>query len=331
VTRPIRDAVVDFVCYWSRRAETLVGRLIAWLGIPVSKYYEWRRRYGRRNEHNGRIPRDHWLLDGEKSAILDYEQQHPEEGYRRLAYMMLDEDVVAASPSSVYRVLKDAGRLGKTRGCPSRKGRGFVQPSAPHRHWHIDISYLNICGTFYYLCSVLDGYSRYIVHWEIRESMKEADVETVLQRARERFPASQPRIISDNGPQFVARDFKAYIRQCGMTHVRTAPYYPQSNGKIESWHRTLKRECIRPKTPLNLEDARRIVTRYVQHYNEVRLHAGIGYVTPGDRLAGQDDAILADRRRKLSDARLARRVAHQTLIATPTATAQHRGAVPVLS
>ena len=330
MAQTIRDAVVDFVRYWSRRAETLVGRLIAWLGIPSSKYYDWRRRHGRCNGHNARLPRSHWLLDWEKAAILEYQQQHPKEGYRRLAYMMLDADVVAASPSSIYRVLKNAERLANRTSGPSLKGRGFAQPSAPHGHWHIDISYLNICGTFYYLCSVLDGYSRYIVHWEIRESMKEADVETVLQRAHERFPGARPRIISDNGPQFVARDFKTFIRQCGMTHVRTSPFYPQSNGKIESWHKTIKRECIRPKTPLNLEDARRIVAHYVQHYNEARLHAGIGYVTPRDRLDGHDEAIRANRRRKLAEARFARRAAHQTQTGALNTLLQRIAAAPAL-
>ena len=194
----------------------------------------------------------------------------------------------------------------------------------------MDISYLNISGTFYYLCSVLDGYSRYMVHWEIRESMKEADVETVLQRAHERFPAATPRIISDNGPQFVARDFKVFIRQCGMTHVRTAPFYPQSNGKIESWHKTIKRECIRPKTPLNLADARRVVTGYVQHYNEVRLHAGIGYVAPKDRLDGRDEAIRQNRRRKLAEARITRRAAHHTQTGAPSTPLQRSVAAPVL-
>lgn len=83
----------------------------------------------------------------------------------------------------------------------SSKGKGFQQPKSPHSHWHIDIAYLNIRGTFYHLISVLDGYSRYIVHWEIRENMKEHDVEVVLQRAREKFPDKTPRIISDNGPR----------------------------------------------------------------------------------------------------------------------------------
>jgi transposase InsO family protein len=91
-----------------------------------------------------------------------------------------------------------------------------------------------------------------------------------LPRAPERFPGVTPRIISDNGPQFIARDVKEFIRLCGMTHVRTSPYYPQSNGKIERWHRILKEECIRPGTPLTLEDARRIVAKFVEYYNTIR-------------------------------------------------------------
>jgi len=83
---------------------------------------------------------------------------------------------------------------------PSRKGTGFDQPLRPHQHWHIDVAYVNVAGTFYYLCSILDGASRAIVHWEIRETMKEADVECILERARERYPGAKPRIISDNGP-----------------------------------------------------------------------------------------------------------------------------------
>jgi transposase InsO family protein len=111
--------------------------------------------------------------------------------------MMLDADVVAVSPATTYRVLRAAGRLNRWNKKPSKKGTGFVQPLAPHEHWHVDISYLNVAGTFYYLCSLLDGASRAIVHWEIREQMTELDVECVMQRARERFPGAKPRIISD--------------------------------------------------------------------------------------------------------------------------------------
>ena len=292
---------------WSEKTGLPATRLVKGLGLGRSKYYDWRRRYGKVNEHNAWIPRDHWLEHWEKEAIIAYHMDHRDDGYRRLTYMMIDEDIAAASASSVYRVLSGAGLLGRWNRTPSKKGTGFQQPLKPHEHWHTDISYINIRGTFYYLCSVLDGFSRYIVHWDIRQSMREADVEIVLQRGRERFPGAEPRIISDNGPQFIAKDFKEFIRLSGMTHVRTAPFYPQSNGKQERWHATLKRECIRPGTPLDVADARRIVAEFVAHYNDVRLHSAIGYIAPKDKLEGHAEAILVDRERKLTAARETRR------------------------
>jgi len=284
---------------------------VDWLDITQSKYHDWRHRYGKVNEHNGWIPRDHWLTGEEKRAILDFWEEYPLEGYRRLTYMLIDRDLVAASPTSVYRVLRDAGVLKRRTSNPSKKGTGFEQPLRPHQHWHIDISYLNVSGTFYYLCSVLDGASRFIVHWDIRESMTEMDVELIVERARDKYPGVKPRIISDNGPQFIARDFKEYIRLTGMTHVRTSPYYPQSNGKIERWHKSLKTEAIRPMTPLTLEDARRVVAGFVQHYNEVRLHSAIGYITPKDSLEGRAPAIHALREARLAAAREARAAQRQ--------------------
>jgi transposase InsO family protein len=303
VTHDTRDEIVDYVQRWSDRTGLPAKRLVQWIGLGMSKYYDWKERYGQVNEHNGLVPRDHWLEAWEREAILAFHAQHPLEGYRRLTYMLMDADRVAASPATVYRVLKAAGCFQRWNRCESSKGQGFQQPLTPHEHWHIDISYVNVCGTFYYLISVLDGASRYIVHWELRESMKEADVEIVLQRAREAFPGMTPRIISDNGPQFVARDFKEFIRRSGMTHVRTSPYYPQSNGKLERWHGTLKQDCLRPGVPLSIEEARTLVGRFVEHYNHVRLHSAIGYVTPADRLAGRQAAIFAARDQKLAVAR----------------------------
>jgi putative transposase len=294
---------VDFIGYWSRRTGIDISRFLRWIGIFSSKFYDWKGRYGKVNEHNHWIPRDFWLEDWEKEAIIQFFLTHPDEGYRRLAFMMLDQEIVAVSPTSVYRVLSEAGYLKKWNRRPSSKGDGFKGPSRPHEHWHIDVSYLNIRGTFYYLCGVLDGYSRNVVHWEIRESMTEPEVEIILQRAKEKYSPERPRIISDNGPQFIARDFKEFIRISGMDHVRTSPYYPQSNGKIERWHQSLKRECIRPLCPLSLDEARRIVQEFVEHYNTKRLHSAIGYITPKDKLEGRDRQIFAERDRKLHEAR----------------------------
>ena len=240
---------------------------------------------------------------GRKQAILDFYRQHPLEGYRRLTFMMLDADIVAVSPSSVWRVLSRAGLLRKWNDKASHKGTGFEQPSEPHQHGHSDVSYSNVSGTFYYLCSVLDGYSRGIVHGDLREAMREADVEIILQAAKEKHPQAKPRIISDNGPQFLAKDCKEFIRISGMTHVRTSPYYPQSNGKLERWHKSLKGECIRPGVPLTAADARRLIACYVERYNTVRLHSAIGFVSPADMLAGRQKQIHAARDRKLEQAR----------------------------
>jgi putative transposase len=208
-------------------------------------------------------------------------------------------------------VLKQAGRLDRRAVAPSKKGTGFVQPLQAHQHWHIDVSYINLAGTFYFLCTVLDGFSRYIVHWELRETMKEQEVETIVQRALEKFPGVTPRIISDNGPQFIARDFKEFIRVTGMTHVRTSPFYPQSNGKLERWHGSLKQECIRPTCPADVEEARRRIAAFVDHYNHERLHSALAYITPADKLNGLGDVIFAERDRKLEEARERRRLARQ--------------------
>jgi transposase-like protein len=242
--------VIDFIHRWGGQRSGLSQlQIVGLIGIARSKFYDWRTRYGKVNQHNAWIPRDHWIEDWERDAIVKFAQQFPLEGYRRLTFMMLDRDIAAVSPSTTYRVLKAAGLIQRWNVKPSKKGTGFVQPLAPHQHWHVDVSHVNVAGTFYYLCSLLDGCSRAIVHHELRQSMTEADVEIALQRALEKHPGAKPRIISDNGPQFIAQDFKEFVRLAGLTHVKTSPYYPQSNGKIERWHKSLKADCIRPGTP----------------------------------------------------------------------------------
>jgi putative transposase len=200
------------------------------LGIAPSKFHDWRKRYGLANEHNALVPRDWWLEDWENQAILAFHADPLLDGYRRLGFRVLD--VVVVSPSSLYRVLRDAGLMKRHNCKPSLKGNGFDQPVKPCEHWHVYFAYTNVAGTFFFLCTLLDGYSRSVVHCRIRAHMTEADVETIIPSSQ-RFPNARPRIISDNGPKFVTKDFKEFIRICGMTHVRTSAYYPQSNGKIE--------------------------------------------------------------------------------------------------
>ena len=220
---------------------------------------------------------------------------------------MIDADVVAVSPSSVYRVLERYDLLCRWNKKKSSKGNGFNGPLRPHEHWHVDISYLNICGTFFYLCCILDGYSRYILAWDIRPQMTENEVAIIIQRAQERYPEQKPRIISDNGPQFIAKEFKSFLRSLEMTHVFTSVNYPQSNGKMERFFETAKINCIRPNTFLTVDEARERVAEYISYYNDERLHGTIGHVAPLDKLNGREQAIFAARERKLARARASRK------------------------
>ena len=221
--------------------------------------------------------------------------------------MMIDEDIVAVSPSTTYRVLKTAGLLNKWNKLKkSSKGNGFIQPTAPHEHWHTDIKYVNFQGTFSFLISVIDGYSRFIVHHELRRSMQEFDVQITIQRALEKYPEAKPRIISDNGSQYISKDFAEFIKHAGLQHIRTSVAYPQSNGKIERYHRTINQECLRTKSLINLDDAREQVGEFVEFYNTIRLHSSLFYLTPEDFLLNRIDEKINERNLKLNKAKINR-------------------------
>ena len=277
------------------------------IGIQRSKYYEWRNRLGVENNHNGKLPKQHWLTPDEKNVIIEYarkyihsHQYYLQDGYRRITYLGIDENVFACSPSSVYRVLSKAGLLSKWKNRKhSNKGKGYNQPLEPFKEYHTDIKYINFKGTFLFFISIMDGYSRYIVHHELRSSMTELDVEVVLQRAMEKYPDKKPKLITDNGSQYISKDFQNYMKEVGLQHVRTSPSYPQSNGKIERFHRSLEEECIRTTSMINLEDAKEQIDKYVHHYNNHRLHSALFYLRPVDFLTGDVDNLLKERQNKI--------------------------------
>ncbi len=274
------------------------------IDINSGKYYSWKGREGEPNFHNGKIPKQNWLLPWEKDAIVSYAKGHLDEGYRRLTYMMMDEDVVAVSPSSTYRVLKYYGLLNRWNETKTNsKGTGFIQPLKPHEHWHVDIKYVNYKGTFLFLISVIDGYSRYITHHELRQNMQEIDVEITLQKAIEKYPAVSPRIISDNGSQFISKDFAQYLKFAGLQHIKTSIAYPQANGKIERYHRSASEECLSRSSFINIEDARKQIAEYVEFYNTKSLHSSLYYLTPEDFMFGREKEKLEVRENKLNEAR----------------------------
>lgn len=288
-------------------AEVSIRKLTFYLGIHRSKLYQWKKRYGQENRHNGSMNKEHWITQAEKEAVIDFYEQHRSEGYRAVAYMMIDADVAYVSCSSVYRILREHDLIRSKKNKPSTKGDGFEQPLSVHEHWHTDISYLKIAKRFYFFIGVLDGCSRYLVHWEIRETMTERDAEIVVKRALEKNPSARPRLITDNGSQYTAHEFKHFVAAHGLTHVRTSPYYPQSNGKIERFHGTYKNESIRKKCPLTIEEAQKITEKYVAHYNNHRLHSAIGFVTPKVKFQGREQQVFNERKEKLEKARIMRK------------------------
>ncbi len=280
---------------------------MSWLGLGKSKFHAWKERYGHANEHNGKIPRDFWLEDWEKQSILDFHDRHPLEGYRRLTFMMLDDDVVAVSPASAYRVLKSAGRLDR-RWAKALEKRDRLRSTASAAR---ALAYRYLLSQPGGNVLLPDQPARWIepLPGALGAARNHEGIRCAGDRAKglEKYPGARLRIISDNGPQFVARDFKEFIRLVGLTHVRTSPYYPQSNGKKERWYGSLKRECLRPACPATVEEARRRVSSYVDHYNHARLHSALGYITPADKLNGLEEVIFAERDRKLEQARERRR------------------------
>ena len=277
--------------------------MLIWLTLSTGKYYDWKRRKYQKNQHNCVIPKSHWILPCEREAIIEYRYQHLEEGYRRLSYMMLDEDIVAVSPSTVYRILNQAGLLSTQWRYERTRGSGFDQPTRPHQHWHLDITYINFRGTFVYLASLIDGYSRYVVHYELKTSMDALDIEIMMERARLKYPDQSPILITDNGPHFIAKELKLYLNDMGITHRRTRFHYPQSNGKVERFYQTCKNEFVRRNSFLSLDDLEKQLANYIEIYNHRRLHSALGYITPHDMLMGHQDQIFKERRYKVERAR----------------------------
>lgn len=306
----VRDSVVLHMMEKASKTGISIKRMVELIGISRGKFYQWRDRLGIENSHNGKIPKSHWLLPWEREAIMEYAKRNRAEylfydrdGYRRLAYMMLDKDIVAASPSTVYRVLKTSGLLNQwNTKSSSSKGQGYKHPPEPHKEWHTDIKYVNFRGTYLFLIGVMDGYSRYVVHHELRRNMTEYDVEITVQRALEKYPDKSPRIISDNGSQYISKDFQNFLKEVGLQHIRTSVAYPQSNGKMERFHRSINSECLKRHSLIDLEDARKQIALYVNYYNTKRLHSSLYYLTPEDFLLGRVNGKLKKRQKKINDA-----------------------------
>ena len=285
-----------------RRTGWTLRRILKRLGLPKARYHDWKKRAARDRLEDARAVglcyRE--ILLEEKEAVIAYALSHPKDGYRRLCWQMVDDDVAYVSPSSVYRILDDVDLLYRWKRS-TRSGEPPPRPEEPNERWHVDLMYLRVQDTWYFLVTVLDAYSRYVVHWELLTSMRAADVRLVVQEALERTGAS-PQIVSDNGSQFTAKDFKQLIRLFELEHIRIRTYHPESNGVLERFHRST-REALEEVELGTLGRARALIGCWVEHYNSERLHAALCYLPPEEYYRGDPEAWLEERREKLHRAR----------------------------
>ena len=287
------------------RTRLSVSRLLVMWGISRSTWYGWgdeatsepRRRYNALT-----------VLPEEEQAIVRFRQQHREVGYRKLTWMMNDAEAVALSESSVYAVLSKHNLLGPwlSKGGVQAEKEYRHKPSKVHQHWHTDLAYIKVRGVFYFLIMILDGYSRYVLGWDLLMDMTSRSVQDFVQRVREKYPDCHPMLINDNGSAFISRDFKMLVSRLDIQQVFTRRNHPETNGKAERWNGLVRQEALRKSPPESYQEAWQVIADFVDLYNHRRLHAGINFLRPVDLFQGKGQQVLDKRQQRLADARCLR-------------------------
>lgn len=297
------------------RSEWPVRRTLAALGVSRSSYYRWLREeaWARPRPTEPIKPvQAYEALPTEKEAVLAYARAHPERRHRELAWRMVDEDVAFVSPSTVYRVLKEASLVCPWKGRRKRRREDHEKASRPDERWATDLMHLKVAEAEYYFVSFIDEYSRYIVYQELLTGMDGVTVSVAAQAALETLTSpdgalrAQPEIRSDNGSGYISQEFRGVLTEHGLSHHRIKPHCPEENGIMERTYRTF-RERLEGEVLENLLQARDVMARIVHWYNEERLHSALGYLRPVDYYQGDPDQLQAVRRQKLAQARHRRR------------------------
>ncbi len=279
-------------------------KIMAESGIPKSTYYRWRARQ-RRGKIEDRPHGDRsWntLTPEEKSMVLDVANEYTDLSSRQLAAWITDHKGFSVSESTVYRILKSEG-LVKSPEMKLAAGKEFhTKTRGPHQMWATDASYFRVVGWgFYYMVTVMDDFSRFILAWKLKLDMTSESFIDVIQDAVDLTGMTEvslddrTRLLSDNGPGYVSRAFGDYMRLVGIRHILASPYHPQTNGKIERYHQSIKRDVNQTvyDVPGTLEVA---ISDFVSYYNYRRYHKALGNVTPADVLHGRREEIVRKRK-----------------------------------
>lgn len=283
-------------------------RTLAALGIPRSVYYAWK---GRESlvDRIGTPWRAYELLPEERAAICGFALRFPKIGYRKLTWMMVDAGIASVGESTVYRVLREADLLSRWKRSAASSGEYHFRPVAPNQQWHTDVMYVWVAARFYFLVSFVDAYSRFIVHHKLLISLDGKSVAIELEAALEVAGEAKPRIVHDHGSEFVNRDVAAVIKAHNLIDIKTKPRHPESNGIVERFNGTVRTETD-DAYGQNYLQAEAIIARLMHHYNEERLHATLGYMTPATWHRGQPDEVREERARRIAAA--ARTVSRST-------------------
>jgi transposase InsO family protein len=275
-----KAAVIQIVEQTKRRSGWRVYRTLAALGVPRSVFYAWRKRESL-EDRVGKPCRVYEVLPEERAAICEFALKYPKIGYRKLTWMMVDAGVACVGESTVYRVLSDADLLSRWKRSTESSGEYNFRPNGPNQQWHTDCMYVWVAARFYFLLSFVDAYSRYIVHHKLLISL-----------------------------DFVNRDVAAVIKTHNLIDIKTRPRHPESNGIVERFNGTVRAESD-DDYGNNYLQAEAIIAKLMHHYNEERLHATLGYMTPATWHRGQPDEVRDERARRIAAARAHRRMTNQ--------------------
>jgi transposase InsO family protein len=309
-----------------------VRQTLGKIGIGRSTFYDWYKKYAEHG-YDGLIsrhkhPKQVWntIPEWEKDRITKVAKEYPERSCREIACLVTDRYEYFISESSVYRILKSRGLVSAPAYRIISAGEKFENPTKRvNELWQTDFTYFKIINWgWYYLLSVLDDYSRYIIAWKLCTTMKTTDVKTVLEMALVKTGVThvnvykRPRLLSDNGSCFISSELKDYLYDNEMIHIRSKAYHPMTQGKIERYHRSMKNLILLDNyySPEKLSEQ---IGRWVEYYNNHRYHESIDNVTPKDRFYGRDKELLKQRRlTKAKTMKLRRRINRNMPIQTLT-------------
>jgi len=285
-----------------------VKQTLVELNINRSTFYQWYRRYQQGGyealANRYRAPKQFWnqIPPWERQRVVEIALEHPEKSPRELAWYITDERGYYISESSVYRILKSHDLVTSPMYTVISARDKFVQPTkAPNELWQTDFTWFKVVHWgWYYLCTILDDYSRYILAWQLCTGMSTEEVKETIEAAigfsgvRDPRVLYRPRLLSDNGPCYVSAALKEYLKQEGMAHTRGKPYHPMTQGKIERYHRSMKNILLLENyySPDELADQ---IDLFIEYYNHQRYHEALNNLTPVDVYCGKAREIMARR------------------------------------